>query len=46
MFTSILTLKVPKIKLHVVEFANNVDPDEIAYNELPHLELHCLPSRL
>ena len=44
MFVSILILKMPKIKS--VEFANNVDPDEVAHNELPHLELLCLPSRL
>ena len=27
-----------------VEFANSVDPDEAAQNELPYLDLHCLPS--
>ena len=25
-----------------VEFANSVDPDEVAHNEPPHLNLHCL----
>ena len=25
----------------VVEFANSVDSDEAAHNELPHLDLHC-----
>ena len=25
------------------EFANSVDLDEVAHNEPPHLELHCLP---
>ena len=38
----LLTLKAPKIK--IVELANSADPDEVANNELPHLNLHCLPS--
>ena len=34
---------VPEFK--IVELAtDSVDPDEVAYNELPHLDLHCLPS--
>ena len=28
------------------EFGNSVDLDEVAYNEPPHLDLHCLPSHL
>ena len=28
------------------EFANSVDPDEAAHNELPNLGPHCLPSSL
>ena len=28
------------------ESANRVDPDEVAHNEPPHLDLHCLPSLL
>ena len=35
-------VKVPKMD----RFANSVDPDEVAHNELPHLDLHCLPSSL
>ena len=30
----------------VVEFVNNVDPEEVAHNKLPPLDLHCLPSSL
>ena len=26
------------------EFANNIDFDEVAHNEPPHLDLHCLLS--
>ena len=26
----------------LAEFANSLDPDEAAHNELPHLGLHCL----
>ena len=26
------------------EFSNSVDLDEVAHNEPPHLDLHCLPS--
>ena len=37
-------LNVPKIK--IVEFANSVDSDEVAQNEPPHMDLHCLPSVL
>ena len=29
--------------MKIIEFANHVDPDEVAYGELPHLHLHCLP---
>ena len=27
------------------DFANNVDPDEVAHNEPPHLVLHCFNSQ-
>ena len=30
----------------IAEFANSVDLDEVANNEPPHLDLHCLPSSL
>ena len=30
--------KVPKMK--IVEYANTVDPDEVAHHEPPHLDLH------
>ena len=39
-----LTLYVPETK--IAEFANSVDLDEVAHNEPPHQELHCLPSSL
>ena len=39
-------LKALKMKIHVVEFAHSVDPDEAAHDELAHLDLHCLPSSL
>ena len=29
-----------------VEFANSLYLDEVAHDELPHLDLHCLPSSL
>ena len=35
---------VPKMK--IVELANSIDLDEVAHNELPHLDLHCLPSSI
>ena len=25
-----------------LDFANSVDPDEVAHNEPPHPDLHCL----
>ena len=30
----------------MAEIANNVDLDEVAGDEPPHLDLHCLPSSL
>ena len=30
----------------IAECANSVDLDEVAQNEPPHLDLHCLPSSL
>ena len=41
-FDSKCTLTETKI----AEFANSVDLDEMAHNEPPHLDLHCLPSSL
>ena len=38
----ILNIKMPKTK--IIEFANIVDPDEVAHNEPPHLDLQCLSS--
>ena len=28
------------------DFANSIDPDEVAHNEPPHLDLHCLQLSL
>ena len=39
-----LSLLVPEMK--IAEFANGVDPGEVAHNEPPHLDLHCLSSSL
>ena len=39
-----LTLSVPETK--IADFANSVDLDEVAHNEPPHLDLHCLPPSL
>ena len=30
----------------IVKFANSDDPDEVANQKQPKLDLHCLPSRL
>ena len=35
-----------KYQTQIAEFANSIDLDEVAYNEPPHLDLHCLPSNL
>ena len=32
-------VKAPKLKIHVVEFACSVVPDEVDHNESPHLDL-------
>ena len=41
---TLLTLSVPETK--IAEFANSVDLDEVAHNEPPHPDLHCLLSNL
>ena len=41
---ALLPLKVLETK--IAEFANNVDLNEVAHNEPPHPDLHCLPSSL
>ena len=43
-FHCTLTLQIPETK--TAEFANSIDLDEVAHNEPPHLDLHCLPSSL
>ena len=30
----------------IAKFANSVDLDEVAHNEPPHLDPHCLPTSL
>ena len=37
-FNTVWTQSLSKIK--IVEFADNRDPDEVAHNEPPHLDLH------
>ena len=39
-----LTHKAPQTT--IAEFANSVDPDEAAHNDLSHLDLQCLPFSL
>ena len=36
--------KAPQVG--IIEFANSVAADEMAHNEPPHLDLHCLPTIL
>ena len=32
--------------MQIIEFANSIDLDEVAHNESPHVDLHCLPCNL
>ena len=32
------------LPLKAVEFANSINPDEVAHNGLPHMDLHCWPT--
>ena len=41
-----LETKIDKFANNILVSANNVDPDEVAHDEPPHLDLHCLPSSL
>ena len=31
-------------EMETVKFANSLDPNEVAHDEPPHLDLHCLPA--
>ena len=42
----VLLLTCKTAKMIIVEFVQNVGADEEAHNELPHLDLHYLPSSL
>ena len=44
MFWSLINSLSPEMK--IAEFANRVDLDEVAHNEPPHPDLHCLLSSL
>ena len=35
-----------RLETKVAEIVNSVDLDEVAHNEPPQLDLHCLPSSL
>ena len=41
---SLRVCNLPEMK--IAEYANSVDLDEVAHNEPPHLDLHCLRSSL
>ena len=32
------------LRVKTAIFANSINPDEVAHNEPPHLDLHCSPS--
>ena len=34
------------LETNIVKLVNCVDPDEVAHNDPPHLDLHCLSSSL
>ena len=38
------TINPLRANTNTVEFANSVDPNEVAHNEPPHQDIHCLPS--
>ena len=33
-------------EMKIAEFANSIDLNEVAHNEPPHLDIHCLSSSL
>ena len=39
-----LPYKAPRIKILIAEYANSVNPDEVAHMEPSHLDLHCLAT--
>ena len=42
----VFAIEVKFLLVSTTEFANSVDLDEMANDELPYLDLHCLPSSL
>ena len=43
--SKVLTL-LKVLETQIAEFANSANLDEVAHNEPPHQDLHCLPSSL
>ena len=41
-----MSQNITKKARNIVEFANSIDADEVAHNDLPHLGLGYLPSSL
>ena len=41
-----ISLRLRRGITKIIEFANSVDPDKAAHNELPFLDLHFLPASL
>ena len=41
-----LPTKSTQETIHVAEFSDSIDSDEVAHDEPPHLDLHCLPCIL
>ena len=39
-----ITLVLESFETKLAEFESSVDPDEVAHNEPPHLDLHCFSS--
>ena len=41
-----ISLTLELLETKIAQFENSVDLDEVAHNEPPHLDLHCLPCSL
>ena len=43
-FSLYISVSLNESSMNIVELSNSEDPDKVAHNEMPHMDLHSWPS--